>query len=141
MIVLKEDQLPWAVVPRITTRVHAQAALGARQTTLWEQRIEPGGFIPIHYHDTEEVIAVLEGVITLNDGESQRTLHAPATLLIPANELHGIEVYGGDQVHLVAAFPTATPRIFDVNGNPRPSPQNDLETTKNALKNDEPGDE
>ena len=141
MIVLKEEQLPWSVVPRITTRVHAQAALGTRQTTLWEQRIEPGGFIPIHYHDTEEVITVLEGAITLNDGESHRTLHAPATLLIPANELHGIEVYGKDQVHLVAAFPTATPRIFDVNGNPRPLPQNDLETTRNELERDEPHDE
>lgn len=141
MIVLEKEQLPWAVVPRITTRVHAQATLGTQRTTLWEQRIEPGGFIPIHYHDTEEVITVLEGAITLNDGESQRTLHAPATLLIPANELHGIEVYGNAQVHLVAAFPTATPQIFDVDGNPRPLPQHDMETTRDDLTEDTLNDE
>lgn len=136
MIVLGKEQLPWASVPRITTRVHAQDTLGTLRTTLWEQRIEPGGFIPIHYHDTEEVITVLEGAITLKDRDSQRTLHAPTTLIIPAQELHGIEVFGKEAVHLVAAFPTATPRIFDVNGKPRPLPQHDFETKRDKLSGD-----
>lgn len=131
MIVLSEQQLPWSKVPRITTRVHAQETLGTSSTTLWEQRIDAGGFIPLHFHDTEEVITILTGSILLDDGNEKRKLHAPATILIQANELHGIEADGDLQVHLVAAFPTATPRIFDPDGNPRPLPQHDFETTTN----------
>ena len=131
MIILSEQQLPWSKVPRITTRVHAQEALGTVSTSLWEQRIDAGGFIPLHYHDTEEVITILTGSILLNDGSKIQKLRAPASILIPANELHGIEVEGDAQVHLVAAFPTATPRIFDPEGNPRPLPQHDFETTTN----------
>ena len=63
--ILNVTQLVPQKVPRITTRVHAQDSLGVSHTAVWGQWIDPPGFIPLHYHDTEEVIAILSGCLVL----------------------------------------------------------------------------
>ena len=127
--ILNATQLVPQKVPRITTRVHAQASLGTVHTTVWEQWIDSRGFIPLHYHDTEEVIAILSGCLVLRMAEEEVRLAAPATIILAAHEIHGIRVDGDATVHLIAAFPTAVPQIFDPDGQPRPLPQHDEETT------------
>ena len=127
--ILNVTQLVPQKVPRITTRVHAQDSLGVSHTAVWGQWIDPPGFIPLHYHDTEEVIAILSGCLVLRMADEDVRLVAPATVILAAHEIHGMRVDGDASVHLMAAFPTATPQIFDPQGKPRPLPQHDEETT------------
>ena len=129
--VLQASELPFIEVPRISTRVHSDSDVGANETTVWEQWMESDGFIPMHYHDTEEVLVIMSGTISLElDGRAIR-LNAPASIIVEQEELHGIRPVGTEKVHLFGIFPTAFPKIFDESGRPRPLPTHDQTMTEN----------
>ena len=83
------DALPFIKVPRIQTRVVAGEQTGTEEMTVWEQWMEPDGFIPIHFHDTEEVLFIVEGTIRLELADSFLECVAPASITVSAYELHG----------------------------------------------------
>ena len=132
--ILEAAELPFRSVPRIATRVCSDSTVGAGATTVWEQWIEPHGFIPMHFHDTEEVLVFLEGEVVLKLKQRDVHVRAPASVILEANELHGLHPYGDDKVHLLGIFPTSTPKIWDAEGNPRPLPTNDTNTTHNPYE-------
>lgn len=125
MAVFLHDSLPIHTVPRIQTRVLVGDGSGAEATTIWEQWIEPGGYIPLHYHEMEEVLVLLAGSVELTSGDQNQTVSAPATILVPARQLHGLKPTGTEPVHLLAMFPGKSPQIFDPVGNLRPLPWED----------------
>ena len=129
MSVFLHDELPVHEVPRIRTRILVGDGSGARETSVWEQWIDAGGFIPPHYHDVEEVLVILRGTVTLTQGDESTTVAAPATILIPAKEVHALRPAGQSQVHLLAMFPTAKPTIIAPGGKPRPLPWADFGRT------------
>tara|TARA_B100000686_G_C16311562_1_gene723598 strand:- start:117 stop:581 length:465 start_codon:yes stop_codon:yes gene_type:complete len=129
--ILESKDLSYIDVPRISTRVLSGKATGAEETTIWEQWIEPHGFIPLHYHDTEEVLVILEGVVTLELSDSTIEVTSPASILVAKNELHGLHPAEGNRVHLLGIFPTANPKIWDAQGKPRPLPTEDVKTVNN----------
>lgn len=129
--ILQSRELPFIEVPRISTRVLSGLNTGAAETTIWEQWIESDGFIPLHYHDTEEVLVILEGTVVLELADSQVEVTAPASILVGAEEIHGLHPVNGSRVHLFGIFPTATPRIWDPSGNARPLPTDDVATVEN----------
>lgn len=119
------DSLPMHSVPRIRTRILVGDESGAETTTIWEQWIEEGGHIPLHYHEVEEVLVILSGSLVLTQGDSTETVTAPATIVIPARQTHGVEFNGSETIHLLAFFPAKNPRIFAVDGSLRPLPWQD----------------
>ena len=121
------DALPFIKVPRIQTRVVAGEQTGTEEMTVWEQWMEPDGFIPIHYHDTEEVLFIVEGTVRLELADSFLECVAPASITVSAYELHGLSPTGNTRIHLFGIFPTSTPKIFDPEGNPRPLPIQDTQ--------------
>lgn len=127
MSIVFHDELPFHEVPRIKTRVLAGPDSGANGTAVWEQLIEPGGFIPLHYHEVEEVLVFLAGKISLTLSNATTELLAPATVVIPARQIHGLRPSGSMVVHLLAFFPTATPKIIATDGTLRPLPWQDRE--------------
>ena len=129
--ILESEELPFIDVPRISTRVLSGGVNEAAKTTIWEQWIEPEGFIPLHYHDTEEVLVIIEGTVVLELADSKAVVSAPASILLAKEELHGLYPAGDSRVHLFGIFPTATPRIWDRQGNARPLPTDDLMTVDN----------
>jgi len=132
--ILENDQMPFVDVPRISTRILSGESTGAVQTTVWEQWIEPDGFIPMHYHDTEEVLVILEGEVIIELEQEKATVCGPASILVAPNELHGLHPQSGSRVHLLGIFPTDEPRIWDPTGVPRPLPITDVKTTCNPFE-------
>ncbi|MDE0735915.1 MAG: cupin domain-containing protein [Pirellulaceae bacterium] len=119
------DALPMHTVPRIRTRILVGDESGAETTTIWEQWIEEGGHIPLHYHEVEEVLVILSGSLVVTLGETTEAVTGPATIVVPPRQLHGVEFSGEKPVHLLAFFPVKDPQIFDVEGGLRPLPWED----------------
>ena len=130
--VYPHHELPVSEVPRIRTRVLSGPRLGAAETAIWQQWIEPGGFIPLHYHEVEEVLLITAGTIELTLDQQVSTVAAPATVLVPAMQLHSLRPAGEIAVELLAFFPVAEPSILDPDGVPRPMPWDDHETVSEA---------
>ena len=122
MSIHSHDDLPVVEVPRIRTRVLCGPGLGATETAIWQQWIDAEGFIPLHYHEVEEVLLIMAGTIELTMGEEVSTVTAPATVVVPARKLHSLRPRGKSQVQLLAVFPVAEPEIFDPSGARRPMP-------------------
>jgi len=128
MAVFYHESLPVHTVPRIQTRILVGDASGAAATTIWEQWIEAGGHIPVHYHEVEEVLVLLAGCVDVSLGEERVKVLAPATIVIAPHQLHGLQHAGTEQVHLLAMFPEKSPQIFDPEGNLRPLPWEDWQS-------------
>ena len=128
MTVFHHESLPVHTVPRIQTRILVGDASGAAATTIWEQWIDPGGHIPLHYHEVEEVLILLTGSVELVMGDQQETVRAPASILVAPHLVHGLQHVGSEQVHLLAMFPEKSPQIFDPAGKLRPLPWEDLQS-------------
>ena len=125
MTIVAHDDLEIHAVPRIRTRVLVAANRGAKETAVWEQWIDEGGCIPLHYHEVEEVLVFLAGEITLTEAGQSTTIRAPATAVIPPKQIHGLRPTGRESVHLMAFFPTAQPKIIRPDGTLRPMPWED----------------
>ena len=123
--VIRNNELPVHKVPRIRTRVLVDGSRGAASTAIWEQWIDLGGHIPVHYHDTEEVLVINSGSIELFLAGETRIFHEPLTIVVPSGILHGLKPASDEQVHLLAMFPTADPVIFAEDGSRRPMPWED----------------
>jgi quercetin dioxygenase-like cupin family protein len=126
MPIVIHAELPIHEVPRIRTRVLVSAATGAAATAVWEQWIKPDGYVPLHYHEVEEVLVLLAGEVVLTESDKITIVRAPATATLPAGVIHGLRPRGSGEVHLLAFFPTAAPTIYTPDGKLRPLPWEDL---------------
>jgi len=126
MPVLPHRSLPVHDVPRIKTRV-LTGGNEAENTAIWQQWIESNGHIPLHYHETEEVLLILEGEVSLTIEDETSVVAAPATIIVPARQVHGMRPSGSSRVHLLAIFPTGSPEIFAPDGALRPLPWEDFD--------------
>ena len=129
LIARQHDELPQHVVPRIRTRILVDDSAGAEATTVWEQWIDPQGFIPPHYHEVEETLIVLAGAVEFRQDEETRTLSAPVTIIVPAGRVHALRPVGEAPVRLLAIFPVVQPKIIAPDGALRPLPWDDHQTT------------
>ena len=127
MPVYRHDELPVHDVPRIRTRILVSQELGATETTVWEQWIDEGGYIPLHYHEVEEVLVLLDGRVELTIDDEVSIAVAPATVVVSPQQVHGLKPADSATVHLMAFFPTATPEIFSPDGTQRKKPWEDTD--------------
>lgn len=126
MPVFLHQDVPFHQVPRIKTRVLASGDRGTGETAVWEQWIDAEGHIPLHYHETEEILVILEGNVSLTIEDETSNVAGPATIVVPPRQVHGMRPLGDSRVHLLAIFPTAKPLIFSPNGSLRPLPWEDF---------------
>ncbi len=124
LIRIHDDQFVHSV-PRIKTRVIVGAGSGAESTAVWEQWIHAAGYIPPHYHEEEEILVILSGAVIYSQDGEDATVEAPATIVVPERAIHAVRPAGDHEVHLLAFFPVAEPRIFAPDGHPRPLPWED----------------
>ena len=128
MPVFQHADLPIHSVPRIKTRVHISAENGAAATSVWEQWLQSDSHIPLHYHKVEEVLVVLAGELKVTLGDETLLVRAPASILVPPRQLHSLVPRGETEVHMLAFFPTAKPKIYQPDGSERPLPWDDEST-------------
>lgn len=90
--------------------------VGAAGLALWQEEHAAGFLVPLHSHDCEEIITVLEGRIRATIGEDRFDAGPLQSILIPAGALHGFEVTSETSVKLLAIFSSRAPRIFREDG-------------------------
>ena len=107
-------------IPRIATRRIVTPSDGATTLEMWEQFMPPGGFIPSHYHECEEIITIVSGSVRFTLGDDVRQIDAGAdgvtTIFIAPRVVHHAENDGTAEVHLLAVFAEVEPRIFLADG-------------------------
>lgn len=65
--------------------------------------------VPLHTHRIEEAITVQEGEGVFVLGDDTVTVGEDATVLVPAETVHGFHNPGPGQLTVLAAFPVADP--------------------------------
>ena len=88
---------------------------GAVEVSVIRQRQSPGGGNPPHWHDREEVIAVLRGQISVTVESESRELRAGDSVIISARSRHQIENVGEDEAEWLLIAPAGI-RFFHANG-------------------------
>lgn len=92
------------VAPGIRRASFFDAAEGAQQLSLILAEIDPGKEIPLHRHEVEEGLYVLEGSGAVAIGGEERPIAAGSFCVMPAREYHTVRNTGSGVMKLVAAF-------------------------------------
>lgn len=69
--------------------------------------LEPGGSVPSHTDNAEEVVLVLDGAVEACVGEDVGTLNSGGLVLIPAMHPHSIRNVGNEPARLLGFFASA----------------------------------
>ena len=113
MPIIHNEARPLEILPRGRRRILASRELGATATCVFEQWLAAEGYIPLHYHDVEEVVLILRGELEVTLAGQQQLVAAGSTLVIPAGEVHGMRpTANSGEVYLLAMFPTVEPATF-----------------------------
>jgi quercetin dioxygenase-like cupin family protein len=90
-----------------------------------DEEIAPGDSIPLHTHDVDEAIIVVEGFADARRGNERRRVGPGAVVFIPAGTPHGTVNAGSVSVRIHAAFPATSIVIAMLERNPAPGTEGD----------------
>lgn len=89
------------------------------------ERCAVGDRIPLHRHDVDEVVTILDGDATYHlDGDEQH-VSSGDIVFIPAGIVHGMANAGDRVVHVHAVFPVRKVRMEMLERNPAPGTEAD----------------
>ena len=74
---------------------------------LWQilrERIEPGGAVLPHFHDTAEIIHFIHGEVTALLGDERKACGPGDTLIVPAGTVHGVSNRGDGPSEQISFF-------------------------------------
>ncbi len=69
----------------------------------------PGTGAPLHSHEADELIVLLEGELEVRLGGETSRVGPDHTLVIPPNVPHGFTVVGDEDARMLAFFPVSDP--------------------------------
>ena len=119
MPIIQHNTRPLEVLPRGRRRILASRDLGATAPCVFEQWLPAEGYIPLHYHDVEEVVVILRGELEVTLGDNKQLAAAATTLVIPAGDVHGMRPAPDScEIYLLAVFPSVEPKMFLPDGSP-----------------------
>jgi quercetin dioxygenase-like cupin family protein len=76
------------------------------QSNIHENVISPGVTVPWHYHETEEVIIVLEGVGECRTEANSQSYSAGDVIILPARVKHSLRNPGNAPIRQICVFPS-----------------------------------
>ena len=82
---------------------------GTTSTRLSYAIIGQGAGAPLHYHEEDEAIVVLEGTLEVRLGDQVHRVGADHTLLVPPGAPHGFTSVGSVPARVLGFFPSADP--------------------------------
>lgn len=93
----------------------ANGQSGTTSTALIENYFEEGGFVPPHYHQTEELLVCLEGhgLVIMND--TCYDFPAGSVAVIEPMTVHEVRNTGKETMHMLGFFPEADPKSIWIN--------------------------
>jgi len=110
-MIVRHDEVDVHRLPGLSHRTVAGSPQGLKQMEVWVQTVEPGAATPVHRHDCEEAIVILEGSGVLAMDGREQTFGAGSTLVIPRYAVHQVKSTGPDPIRLVAALAAAPVRV------------------------------
>lgn len=97
-------------------RTVVDAHTGSRELALWQEEHLPGFCVPLHRHDCEEIITLIEGEIETMMNDQTVKVGPGQSILIPTWTAHGFRVISDYPVRLLAIFGKPDPKIFRLDG-------------------------
>lgn len=70
---------------------------------------EPGTGAPLHYHEDDELIVVLEGTIEVRLGDEVHCVGPDHTVVVPPNVPHSFKCLGPGKTKMLTFFPVPYP--------------------------------
>jgi len=119
---IRNDQRPVFTLPGLAHRTIAGAADGLRRLDVWQQTLDPGAATPVHYHECEEVIVILEGSGRLTIDGVDHEFGPDSTLVVPPRFVHQVRSSAGGPIRLIAVFDATPARAFLPDGTLLPLP-------------------
>lgn len=82
----------------------------------------PGTGAPLHYHEDDELIVVLEGTLEVRLGDEVHRVGPDHTVVVPPGVPHGFTCLGPGETRMLAFFPVPHPfdRTTYLEGSPPP---------------------
>jgi quercetin dioxygenase-like cupin family protein len=68
-----------------------------------------GAGAPLHVHESDELIVILEGTVDARLGQDEHRIGADHTLVIPPNVPHGFTSVGPGDARILTFFPVSDP--------------------------------
>src|SRR5215216_1965203 len=104
MSVIKFSEVEKFDFPGIVHQTIACKTYGAKGIEVWRQTVEPNAATPVHLHECEEVVIVLQGSgRVIMDGKAT-DFEANSTLIIPPDTLHQILNTGNEEMLVIGCF-------------------------------------
>jgi mannose-6-phosphate isomerase-like protein (cupin superfamily) len=116
MSAIKFSELQSFDFPGIVHQTIASKALGARDIEIWRQSIAPQAETPVHLHDCEEVVVVLQGSGRVMMDGKNIDFTANSTLLIPPDTLHQIINTGSEEMLVIGCFNASPVAAYGTDG-------------------------
>lgn len=98
----KAQELPWRPGYRVWTVTGQEASIGC---TMHYGLVEPGSGAPLHTHESDELIVVLEGKLEGLLQDDKQTVEANQTMVIAKGVPHGFTCVGENTAKVLAFFP------------------------------------
>lgn len=110
-MIVTQDQVEEHRLPGLSHRTVAGPLQGLDSLEVWVQTVAPGAATPVHRHDCEEAIVILDGRGVLVLEGREEAFGPGATLVIPRDAVHQVQCTGEDPLRLVAALGAAPVRV------------------------------
>ena len=82
---------------------------GTTSSSLSYAVVGKGAGAPLHYHEDDEMIVILEGTLEVRLGDQVHHVGADHTLVIPPNEPHAFTNLGPGSARILGFFPSSNP--------------------------------
>ena len=107
MPLIKNADIPLEeMYPLVERKVLIGKHMGAKDITMGEITIKPGGEIPLHTHSIEDCILLREGSGEVHIDGKVHKIEAPATVLITPGTKHRVLNTGDNPIRIIFAFPS-----------------------------------
>ena len=121
-MIVQQDQVEEHQLPGLSHRTVAGPLQGLETREVWVQTVAPGAATPVHRHDCEEAIVILEGHGVLDLEGREEAFGPGATLVVPRDAVHQVRSTGPEPLRLVAALGTAPVRVHTATNERIPLP-------------------
>jgi quercetin dioxygenase-like cupin family protein len=89
------------------------------------EQIARGDRIPLHTHDVDEAVTILDGTADARLGDETRRVGPGTVIFIPAGVPHGTANAGDQPLQIHAVFPATSIEIAMLERNPAPGTEGD----------------
>jgi mannose-6-phosphate isomerase-like protein (cupin superfamily) len=116
MSAIKFSDLQTFDFPGIVHQTIASKGLGSKGLEIWRQSLAPQAETPVHLHECEEVVVVLQGSGRVMMDGKKLDFVANSTLIIPPDTLHQIVNTGDEELLVIGCFNSSPVAAYATDG-------------------------